>query len=133
MSVSTVCREQNPRYNRLSDNSVCTNQPDTVTDSVLLSFAAVAHYWTSATKQGPNGGFMWGDRKHTPVCKPGSHAKVCHENWGRVGQRRGSTQPDDAEGHENCVAVLNRFYPGDGITWHDTPCHQEKHFVCEPY
>ena len=92
----------------------------------------MAYYWTSATKQGPNGGFMWGDRHYTPVCRAGSAASHCHENWSRTGQLR-LPQPDNAEGHENCVAVLNRFYPRDGVTWHDIACHHKKHVVCEAY
>ena len=91
----------------------------------------MAYYWTSATKQGPNGGFMWADRDTTPVCEIDSPRDVCHENWGRVGQLR-QPQPDNAEGHENCLAVLNRFYPGDGITWHDVACDRRMAFVCEP-
>ena len=75
---------------------------------------------------------MWGDRHYTPVCRTGSPASRCHENWSRTGQLRIS-QPDNAEGHENCLAVLNRFYPRDGVTWHDIACHHKKHFVCEAY
>ena len=50
-------------------------------------------------------------------------------DWGR-GQG-GRPQPDNREGNEVCLAVLNRFYPGDGITWHDIACHHQKAFICE--
>ena len=47
----------------------------------------------------------------------------------------GVGQPDDAEGRqgrpENCLAYLNRVYPGDGVTWHDVACYHKKPTVCE--
>ncbi|XP_043192134.1 perlucin-like [Amphibalanus amphitrite] len=77
--------------------------------------------WTSG-RRGPGGQFVWGHGG--PV---GGYT-----NWGRTGGA-GTPQPDNREGREECLAVLNRFYPGDGITWHDIACHHKKHFVCEHY
>ncbi|KAK7072150.1 Lectin C-type domain [Halocaridina rubra] len=39
-------------------------------------------------------------------------------------------QPDNREGDENCLAVLNNFYK-DGIKWHDVACHHPKPIICE--
>ena len=39
-------------------------------------------------------------------------------------------QPDNREGGESCMAVLNNFY-GDGIKWHDVSCHTRAMLVCE--
>lgn len=38
-------------------------------------------------------------------------------------------QPDNLLGNENCLAVLNIYV--DGVTWHDIPCDQRKHVICE--
>jgi hypothetical protein len=39
-------------------------------------------------------------------------------------------QPDNREGNEFCLAVLNNFYK-DGIVFHDVACHHEKPTICE--
>ncbi|KAF0288272.1 hypothetical protein FJT64_013342 [Amphibalanus amphitrite] len=75
--------------------------------------------WTSGQLGGPTG-WQW-----SATGQP-----VQYTNWGRVGQL-GRPQPDNAEGNEHCLAVLNRFYPGDGVTWHDIGCHHPKPFICE--
>ncbi|KAK7074782.1 Lectin C-type domain [Halocaridina rubra] len=41
-----------------------------------------------------------------------------------------SPQPDNREGNENCLAILNDFYR-DGIKWHDVACYHEKPTICE--
>ncbi len=39
-------------------------------------------------------------------------------------------QPDNRDGNEICLAVLNNFY-ADGIKWHDVACHHKKPTFCE--
>jgi len=39
-------------------------------------------------------------------------------------------QPDNREGNENCLAVLNNFY-NDGVRYHDVSCHHKKPVICE--
>jgi len=39
-------------------------------------------------------------------------------------------QPDNRDGNENCLAVLNNFY-NDGIRFHDVACHHRKPVICE--
>ncbi|MPC24197.1 hypothetical protein E2C01_017272 [Portunus trituberculatus] len=41
-------------------------------------------------------------------------------------------QPDNAENNnERCLAILNQFYAGDFITFHDIGCHHTKPTICE--
>ena len=42
----------------------------------------------------------------------------------------GRPQPDNREGDEFCLAVLNNFY-ADGIRFHDVSCHHKKPVICE--
>ena len=44
--------------------------------------------------------------------------------------RRRQPQPDNREGNEFCVAILNNFY-SDGIKFHDVSCHHTKPALCE--
>lgn len=39
-------------------------------------------------------------------------------------------QPDNRDGNEVCIGVLNNFY-ADGVKWHDVACHHRKPTVCE--
>jgi len=39
-------------------------------------------------------------------------------------------QPDNRDGNEICIGVLNNFY-NDGIKWHDVACHHRKPTICE--
>ena len=88
----------------------------------------VEFYWTSGQRLSEGGQFVWNDGKQTPVCNRGQQG--CYKNWGPTGGA-GRPQPDNREGGENCLAVLNDFYSGEGIVWHDIACHHQKHFVCE--
>ena len=42
----------------------------------------------------------------------------------------GRRQPDNREGNEFCVGVLNNFY-NDGVRFHDIACHHRKPIICE--
>ena len=75
------------------------------------------YIWTSGRRSGS--GFVWGNGQG-----------VEQYGWGRTGGNR-RPQPDNRAGGEDCLAVLNRFYPNDGITWHDVQCHHKKPFICE--
>jgi len=50
-------------------------------------------------------------------------------NWSNTGGA-GLPQPDNREGNESCVAVLNNFY-NDGVRFHDVSCHHKKPVICE--
>lgn len=39
-------------------------------------------------------------------------------------------QPDNRDGDEVCIAVLNNFY-ADGVKWHDVGCQHKKPTICE--
>ena len=39
-------------------------------------------------------------------------------------------QPDNREGRETCLGVLNGVY-NDGIKFHDISCHHRKPVICE--
>lgn len=54
-----------------------------------------------------------------------------HNNveWSHTGGA-GRAQPDNREGDETCLAVLNNFY-NDGVKFHDVSCHHPKPIICE--
>ena len=39
-------------------------------------------------------------------------------------------QPDNRDGNEVCIGVLNNFY-ADGVKWHDVACHHRKPTICQ--
>lgn len=51
--------------------------------------------------------------------------------WSHTGGARPPrAQPDNREGNEFCVAILNNFYH-DGVKFHDVSCHHRKPIICE--
>ncbi|XP_043197776.1 putative uncharacterized protein DDB_G0284097 [Amphibalanus amphitrite] len=84
----------------------------------LIGSNNIEYIWTSGRRSGGNN-FVWGNGQ-----------RVGNYGWGQTGGNR-RPQPDNRAGGEDCLAVLNRFYPGDGITWHDVQCHHKKPFICE--
>ena len=77
--------------------------------------------WTSATRHGYS--FRWVSGE--PI------GPYSYSNWSRTGAN-GYPQPDNREGNEYCLAVLNNHYKyNDGIRWHDIACHHRKPFICE--
>ncbi|KAK7008558.1 Lectin C-type domain [Halocaridina rubra] len=50
-------------------------------------------------------------------------------NWSHTGLQQ-RPQPDNREGNENCLAILNNFYR-DSVKWHDVACHHTKPIICE--
>lgn len=71
-------------------------------------------------------GWFWSANqvKFTP-----SNSNSGFHDWSHTGGN-GARQPDNREGGESCMAVLNNFY-NDGIKWHDVACHHEKPIICE--
>ena len=57
-------------------------------------------------------------------------AEEGNESFALFAFRAKKRQPDNREGGESCMAVLNNFY-GDGVKWHDVGCNHEKPIVCE--
>merc|ERR1712013_700708 len=51
-------------------------------------------------------------------------------NWSNSGGA-GGPQPDNREGNEFCLAVLNNFYDNEGIAFHDIACYHRKPVICE--
>jgi len=49
--------------------------------------------------------------------------------WSHTGGA-GRPQPDNREGNERCLGVLNNFYQ-DGVKFHDISCHHRKPVICE--
>lgn len=82
--------------------------------------AGIKHVWISGKKD--NLSFKWRD---------GKTVGECYENWSRDGSLH-IRQPDNAQGNEYCMAMLNNHFDNDGIVWHDVPCHEKKSFVCQP-
>ena len=58
-----------------------------------------------------------------------SNSNTGFHDWSHTGGN-GARQPDNREGGESCMAVLNNFY-NDGVKWHDVACHHEKPIICE--
>nr|XP_045605534.1 uncharacterized protein LOC123762818 [Procambarus clarkii] len=87
----------------------------------IISTYIIAHYisdiWTCGNKHN-SGTWSWL-----------SGVSSSYSNWSRTG-RRGLPQPDNDEGNENCLAVLNNHY-NDGITWHDSTCSRLRRVICE--
>eukprot|EP00091_Calanus_sinicus_P010774 TRINITY_DN2479_c3_g1_i1.p1 TRINITY_DN2479_c3_g1~~TRINITY_DN2479_c3_g1_i1.p1 ORF type:complete len:141 (-),score=24.64 TRINITY_DN2479_c3_g1_i1:143-565(-) len=49
--------------------------------------------------------------------------------WSNTGGAN-KPQPDNREGNEVCLAVLNNFY-NDGVRFHDVSCHHRKPTICQ--
>merc|ERR1719367_22068 len=74
------------------------------------------YFWTGGKVN--NGNIRWpSGRRYNSV------------NWSNTGGA-GRPQPDNREGDEFCLAVLNNFY-ADGIRFHDVSCHHKKPVICE--
>jgi len=74
------------------------------------------YFWTGGKVN--NGKISWPSRK-----------RYNDVNWSNTGGA-GRPQPDNREGDEFCLAVLNNFY-ADGIRFHDVSCHHKKPVICE--
>merc|ERR1712079_313013 len=74
------------------------------------------YFWTGGKVNGRN--ISWPSRK-----------RYNDVNWSNTGGAK-RPQPDNREGDEFCLAVLNNFY-ADGIGFHDVSCHHRKPIICE--
>jgi len=74
------------------------------------------YFWTGGKVNGRN--ISWPSRK-----------RYNDVNWSNTGGAK-RPQPDNREGDEFCLAVLNNFY-ADGIRFHDVSCHHRKPIICE--
>merc|ERR1711975_176751 len=74
------------------------------------------YFWTGGKVNGRN--ISWPSRK-----------RYNDVNWSNTGGEK-RPQPDNREGDEFCLAVLNNFY-NDGIRFHDVSCHHTKPIICE--
>ncbi|XP_069193977.1 uncharacterized protein [Procambarus clarkii] len=87
----------------------------------LISNYMITHYisdiWTSGNKRNSRS-WSWLSGTSSP-----------YSNWSSTG-RRGLPQPDNDEGNEDCLAVLNNLY-NDGVTWHDSSCFHLRRVICE--
>ncbi|XP_045608499.2 lymphocyte antigen 75-like [Procambarus clarkii] len=87
----------------------------------LISRFMIAHYisdiWTSGNKRNSRS-WSWLSGTSSP-----------YSNWSSTG-RRGLPQPDNEDGNEDCLAVLNNHY-NDGVTWHDSSCFHLRRVICE--
>ncbi|XP_066941209.1 uncharacterized protein [Macrobrachium rosenbergii] len=82
----------------------------------VISSHRQEYIWTGGVQQGAGWGWING----------GPFNGI---NWSHTGGNR-VPQPDNREGNEACLAVLNDFYR-DGIKWHDVACHHTKPIICE--
>merc|ERR1712106_217747 len=76
------------------------------------------YFWTGGTVSGRS--ISW---------PSGSHNN--NIEWSHTGGARPPRpQPDNREGNEFCIGVLNNFY-NDGVKFHDISCHHKKPIICE--
>ncbi|KAK4313367.1 hypothetical protein Pmani_015287 [Petrolisthes manimaculis] len=74
------------------------------------------YIWTGGVKSGRGWRWLTGESFNV-------------NDWSHTGGAQ-RPQPDNREGDENCLAILNNFYR-DGIKWHDVSCHHLKPVICE--
>ncbi|XP_050723168.1 L-selectin-like [Eriocheir sinensis] len=82
----------------------------------LIRNERLQYIWTGARKSGR--GFTWANG-----------SPLDFADWSHTGGR-GRPQPDNREGNEDCLAVLDNIY-NDGLKWHDVACSHRKPTVCE--
>merc|ERR1712106_706183 len=76
------------------------------------------YFWTGGTVSGRS--ISWPSGRHNNNIE-----------WSHTGGARPPRpQPDNREGNEFCIGVLNNFY-NDGVKFHDISCHHKKPIICE--
>ena len=94
----------------------------------VRDFSGPEAAWAGGTSGGPAAGLttMWsGPTLAGQLCVPWYWCLLT--TWCF---RAGRAQPDNREGDETCLAVLNNFY-NDGVKFHDVSCHHPKPIICE--
>jgi len=82
-------------------------------------------FWTGGRVDHANEVVVWPAGKTEGI---GGHGTRFWSHTGGADPVR--PQPDNRDGNEVCLAVLNNFY-ADGIKWHDVACHHKKPTMCE--
>jgi len=82
----------------------------------LVSREGQRYFWTGGNVRGRSISWPSG-RRYNNV------------NWSNTGGAN-RPQPDNREGNEFCLAVLNNFY-NDGVRFHDVSCRHRKPIICE--
>ncbi|XP_047471522.1 uncharacterized protein LOC125026960 [Penaeus chinensis] len=95
--------------------SIGTHQEDSLVREAIIE-DRLPWIWTSGHIK--NHGFAWA-----------SGEEFVGLNWSHTGGNH-RPQPDNREGNEHCLGVLNDFYD-DGVKWHDIACHHDKAIICE--
>ncbi|XP_063612328.1 uncharacterized protein LOC134785826 [Penaeus indicus] len=95
--------------------SIGTQQEDSLVRKAIIE-DRLPWIWTSGHIR--NHGFAWA-----------SGEEFVGLNWSHTGGNH-RPQPDNREGNEHCLGVLNDFYD-DGVKWHDIACHHDKAIICE--
>nr|AAX55747.1 mannose-binding protein [Pacifastacus leniusculus] len=116
--ANSYCKQLGPGWGAVSIESPTENQ----FISTIIDKHSLPYIWTSGNRlSGGLNDWRWGTGQ-----------PLKYENWARTGFIPGNPQPDNQEdNNEQCLSVLNRFYPNDGITWHDVGCHHVKPTICE--
>ncbi|TRY73900.1 hypothetical protein TCAL_01526 [Tigriopus californicus] len=85
------------------------------------------YFWTGGRLVNGHTALSWASGATQSVNSLGSY-------WGPTGGNK-RPQPDNREGDEECLAVLNNFYDfngrGEGQKFHDVSCHHKKPVICE--
>jgi len=85
----------------------------------LVAQEGQKYFWTGGNvNHGRNPSVSWPSGRTTSSNK-----------WSNTGGAN-RPQPDNREGNERCLAVLNNFY-NDGVKFHDVSCHHRKPIICE--
>ncbi|XP_045612374.1 uncharacterized protein [Procambarus clarkii] len=120
-SGRTYTWEQASRYCAALGHGFQALSIETQPEQHFIATIIVKHYvtdiWTSGNKIN-NRFWVWA-----------SGVASTYTNWSLTG-RRGVPQPDNTEGNEDCLAVLNNHY-NDGVSWHDSSCYRFRRVICE--
>jgi len=131
------CVDGGQKYNWKNAQAYCANlygkhwRAVSIENAVENSFITdivethrLPYIWTSGRRQSPSSSqFVWNNGQRRNY--------VTFANWGQTGAQR-RPQPDNNEaGGEECLSVINYFYPGDYTTWHDINCRHSKPVICE--
>ncbi|XP_045605160.2 pulmonary surfactant-associated protein D [Procambarus clarkii] len=116
--AKNYCKKLGPGWSSVSIETPTENQ----FISSIIDKHGLPYIWTSGNRLGGGPkGWKWATGQ-----------PLTYNNWALTGFTPGKPQPDNQEdNNEQCLSVLNRFYPNDGITWHDVGCHHVKPTICE--
>lgn len=87
----------------------------------VLARAPTTYFWTGGNVDHRGGRVNWANGASQGI------RDISY--WSHTGGNR-RPQPDNREGRETCLGVLNGVY-NDGIKFHDISCHHRKPVICE--